>query len=110
MLEAGEVRNFSRAKLRSQRKFRPRHQPVREMIALRVIARAFGWDLLQGGFERTQVGGASNLCSVGKPKHKIAKAELLFEQAPQVCQERRRALAQKRQSLAVCARPKLRAA
>ena len=69
------------------------------MVALAVVGKALGGDLVQQFFQRVQVGGAGNFGAVRPAKDKVAKGKLLGEQPPKVAQHGGRTFAQKRVAL-----------
>ena len=77
MFGAGEIRNFSRAQFGRQREFGARHQPVGEVVALRVKDDAFRRDDLQLLFQFVHILGSSHFAPIGQTKHEVAEAELL---------------------------------
>ncbi len=106
VLRAVEVRHFARPEFGSQRKFRARHQPVREVIALRMVQQALGGQHLQGLFQFVQILGAANFLLVGHAEDKITEAELIGQNAPQIFQQRGRPFTQERVPLGMRARTK----
>src|SRR5579871_3302553 len=107
MFGAIEVRYLARPQLRRQRKLRPRHEPMREVITLRVIHQAVGGNGLQLLFKLVQIFGAANFALIWHPADEISEPEMIGQKPPQILEQRRRALSQKRISFRMRTRPKL---
>ena len=106
----GKIRNFSRAELGRQRKLGARHQPMGEVVALRVKDDAFRRNGLQLLFQFVHVFRPSDFARIRQTKHEVAKPELLGQYLAQVFQQRGRTLAQKRIARGVRPRAELGAA
>jgi len=77
MFRAGKIRNLSRAELGRQRKLSACHQPMREMVALRMKDDAFRRNRLQLFLQLSQVFRPSNFACIRQTKNEVAKPELL---------------------------------
>ncbi len=110
MLGTVEVRDLARAQLGGQGELGARHQPVREVIALRVIHHAVGGNRLQLFLEFVQIRGPAHFVLVGHAENEIAESERVGQDAPQIFQQRGRTLAQERIAFGLCPRAKLCAA
>ncbi len=95
MFGARKIRNFSRAELGRQRKLGARHQPMGEVVALRVKDDAFRRNRLQLFFQLVHVFRSSDFVRIRQTKHEVAKPELLGQNPAQVLQQRGRTFAQK---------------
>src|SRR5579862_6610026 len=107
VFRAIEVGYLAGPKFGRQGKFRTRHQPMREVIALRVIHKAVGGDGFQRLLQFVQILGAADLALVGHTKDEIAESERISQNAPQIFQQRWRSLAEKRVSFCMGPRTKL---
>src|ERR1700674_2979925 len=110
MFRAGKIRNFSRTELGRQRKLGSCHQPMGEVVALRMKDDAFRRNRLQLLLQLSQVFRPSDFTRIRQTKHEVAKPELLGQYPAQVLQQRGRTFAQKRIALGVRPRPELGAA
>src|SRR3974390_935704 len=75
MFRSIEVRDFARPELGRERELRTRHQPMRKVIALRMVHQAIGGQRLQGLFQLVQILGSSYFSLVGHTKNEIAETE-----------------------------------
>src|SRR3990172_7448379 len=78
------VGDFSLPKLIRQPEFRTGFQPSREMVPFRVILNTFFRHKMELLFERFQIARPSNLLPPGNAKDKIAEAEVLRHEIPQL--------------------------
>ena len=89
VLGIGEVGDLARPQLLRQRELGARHQPVREVVALRVIGDALCRDRGQLRLQRIQVAGAANFgLLVRQAKDEVAETDLLGQDVAQVAQQR----------------------
>ena len=87
-LEAVEVRHLPGCHRRREVELRARAEPVREVVALRVVVERFRGDFGRDPEHAPQVAGAADLAAVGHLEYEVAEAESIDEKAPYLLEQR----------------------
>src|SRR3954464_10991048 len=94
MLAAGEVRQLPWAQFLRHGKLRARTQPLRKVIACRMVRGTLRIHFTKLGFQSLQVARARYFCSIWHPEHEVAEPNLLDEEPAKIRQQCWRTLPQ----------------
>ena len=92
LLDVAELGHLARPDRRGQLELGARAQPVREVVVRGVVLHRLARDRAQQPDHGLEVGRAPHLGAVRQAEHELAETEVVQHEAPQVLQQRARAL------------------